>query len=122
MTVLDASAILAFLGGEAGHDQVGRVLARETCLVSAVNWSEVWQKALQHSLPLSALHALANLVDIVDVDRAQAERAASLWSEAPNLSIADRMCLALAAERRQPALTADRAKSSLAGVQIVLIR
>ena len=122
MTVLDASALLAFLNDEPGRDPVGRALAAGDCRISAANWSEIWQKARQHSLPQSALHALASLVEVVPVDRAQAEQAAELWSTASTLSLADRMCLALVVGSDEPALTADREWSSVDNANVVMIR
>ena len=122
MTVLDASALLAFLNDEPGRDPVGQALAAGDCRISAANWSEIWQKARQHSLPQSALYALASLVEIVPVDRAQAEQAAELWSAASALSLADRMCLALVVGSDEAALTADREWSLVDDANVVMIR
>lgn len=91
-------------------------------MISAANWSEVWQKALDHELPIAALEALAQLIDIVDVNRSHAERAASLWQHDQSLSLADRLCLALASERDEAAMTADRAWATTTAATITLIR
>lgn len=122
MTVLDASAVLALLGGETGKDVVGAELASGDCVMSAANWSEVWQKARHRELPFAALRALAEIVDIVPVDRSQAELAAALWSASPHLSLADRLCLALAREQGRVAMTADHAWARTDTVEVTLIR
>jgi len=122
VTVLDASAVLALLAGEPGRDRVGQELATVDCSMSAANWSEVWQKAYQHALPTPALDALGELIEIVPVERSHAERAAALWAQVSQLSLADRLCLALAAERDEVAMTADREWAGTATVKVELIR
>ena len=122
MTVLDASAVLAFLNDEPGRGAVGQRLALAECAISAVNWSEVWQKSDQYRLPATALRALSELVEIVPVDRVLAERAAALWAVASHLSLADRVCLALASERGSSAMTADRVWAEIPDIDVVLIR
>jgi PIN domain nuclease of toxin-antitoxin system len=109
-TVLDSSALLAFLQGEAGAQQVeAALLAGAVC--GAANWSEVAQKVLHHNASWElAKGALANYGLAVEaVTSADAEAAAAMWSSAPSLSLADRLCLALADRLNAPALTADRA-------------
>lgn len=123
MTVLDASALLAFLGNEPGRDPVGAALATGECLISALNWSEVCQKQVQHDLPRTALSALSELLEIVPVTRDHGEAAASLWPSARFLSIADRVCLALAIEREVVVLTCDRAWADAdIDVQLEIVR
>ena len=51
--VLDASAVLALLQGEAGADQVEPIL--DGALMSCVNLSEVLQKAEQHDVDTEGL-------------------------------------------------------------------
>lgn len=124
MTVLDASAVLAFLGDEAGRDVVSAALADGGCSISAINWSEVCQKGRQHELPEAPLVALAELVDIVEVTRADGELAAQLWSAGSQLSIADRICMAVAIRSSEPVLTCDRAWSKVAvqDLEVLLAR
>ena len=115
-SVLDASALLAFLQDEPGADLVDTVLA-DSC-ISAVNWSEVVQKALVAGVDVQGLKSdiLALGLDILDFTDQQAEIAATLWVDGKKvgLSLGDRACLALADFLGLPVLTADRAWSKLA--------
>lgn len=123
--VLDASALLAFLHDEPGGDQVTRVL--DGACVSTVNWSEVLQKALHRKV---AVHGMQQ--EFIDVGVTfesftvqQAEIAAQLWERSRpfGLSMADRACLALAIDKGQPVLTADRAWKTLdLGIRIQVLR
>ena len=113
--VLDASALLAFLHEEPGGERVSPVL--EGAHVSAVNWSEVLQKALQLDVEIDGMQQ-----EFVDVGVTfepftpeQAETAARLFTRTRGhgLSLADRACLALALEMGLPVMTADRAWARL---------
>jgi PIN domain nuclease of toxin-antitoxin system len=109
-TVLDSSALLAFLQGETGAAKVEAAL-RAGAVCGAANWSEVAQKVLRHGASWElAKGALANYgLAVEPVTGADAEAAAAMWSATPSLSLADRLCLALADRLDAPALTADRA-------------
>lgn len=115
--VLDASAILAFVQGEAGAEIVEEYL-RNGAVCSAANWSEVAQKvraaALDWSLVRALLLTYAPVVESVTLQ--DAELAARLWVRGEGLSLADRLCLALAARLSVPAVTADRAWGEGPGV------
>jgi PIN domain nuclease of toxin-antitoxin system len=108
--VLDASAVLAFLHEEPGGDRVSSVL--DGANVSAVNWSEVIQKALQKGVDVDGMQQefVALGVQFLDFTPRQAEIAAQLWTRTRGhgLSLADRACLALAIDKRLPVWTADR--------------
>jgi PIN domain nuclease of toxin-antitoxin system len=122
--VVDASALLAMLGREPGGDAVASVLS--VALVSAVNWSEVVQKARQHGVDVSGLledlEALG--VELVPFGPDEAWAAADIWHRGGRtLALADRACLATAAVRGCSALTADRAWAALdVGVDVEVIR
>lgn len=109
MKVLDASALLAFLQGEAGSDVVSAALEDGACC-SAVNWSEVAQrirsKGRNWDLSRSLLQAYE--LQVEDVTEADAERAAELWRAGSGLSLADRFCLVLAHRLGAVVLTADK--------------
>lgn len=108
--VIDASAVLAILQGEAGA-RTAAELAREA-LFSTVNFAEVLAKASDRGIEVDATVALiADLgLVIAPFDHEQAVAAARL--RAPTRyrdgSQADRACLALAQVRGLPVLTGDR--------------
>ncbi len=107
--VLDASAILAFLHGEDGAAEVEAALdSGSRC--GAANWSEVAQKVLSAGrdwdLPRALLHSYG--IRIEPVVAADAEWAARRWTRREGLSLADRLCLALAERMDADILTADR--------------
>jgi len=123
--VLDASALLAWMHDEDGAERVAAVL--DGAVVSAVNWSEVVQKLLQRGAEVEGLlEDMSELgVRIEPFTAAQADASARLWASTRNagLSLGDRACLSLAAERALPALTGDRAWAALSlHVQVDLIR
>lgn len=121
MTVLDASALLAFVLGETGADQVEAALV-EDARCGAANWSEVGQKVLMHGADWTLVQALIDgyQITVEPVTRADADWAANRWRRGEGLSLADRLCLALGARTGEPVLTADRAWSGFDGV--ILIR
>lgn len=118
MRVVDASALLAYL-----QDETGAALVEEHLLagaaVSAANWSEVAQKVLSRGLDWAVARALLDSfgMEVVPVGAEDAEGAARLWEVRPSLSLADRLCLALAARLGATALTADRAWGEGDGVE-----
>jgi ribonuclease VapC len=109
LSVLDASAILAFLQGEPGADVVEQVLESGEAVCGAGNWSEVAQKVHQRDGDWPLTRALLRSYDIViePVGIADAEAAAALWSSNSRLSLGDRLCLALADRLQTQAFTAD---------------
>lgn len=114
-TVLDASALLAWLHEEPGAKIVDDLL--NEALISSVNWAEVFQKALAHDLETKNLRQdLESLgVCIVPFSARQAEIAAELWrfTRSAGLSLGDRACLALTSELRCPVLTTDKVWNEL---------
>ena len=110
MNVFDASALLAFLQGEEGASLVEDGLqAGGAC--GTANWSEVAQKVLAHDRDWTLARALLASYNIhlepVTVD--DAEQAAGIWSQGSGLSLADRLCLALARRLDATVWTADSA-------------
>jgi ribonuclease VapC len=112
---LDASALLAYLQGEAGHEVVGKALAHaaegEPLLMSAVNWGEVayiLTKAVGTDETGRTLRTLATFpIDIVPADQKTAELAAAFKS-AGKLAYADCFAAALAQLSGAQLLTADQ--------------
>jgi len=118
MVVLDASALLAFLNGEAGADVVEEALLEGSC-VSTVNWSETAQRtrALGGDWTLARALLLSYGLDLVAVTEEDAETAAELWVRGSGLSLGDRVCLALGRRLGVTTLTADRSWGSDSGVR-----
>ncbi len=125
MIVLDASALLAFLFRETGHEKVAAHLANS--LLSTVNLSEVLGRfARDGHDPLPVLAKIdRSPIGIVAFSSEHAARAAALIPQTSHLglSMGDRACLALALSQGLPALTADRVWSKLdVGVEVTLVR
>lgn len=110
MNVFDASALLTFLQGEQGADQVEDAL-RNGGACGAANWSEIAQKIRAHgrNWDLSRSLLLSYGVQVESVTVTDAERAASRWAHGQGLSLADRLCLALGDRLDADVWTADRA-------------
>jgi len=120
MSVLDASAVLAFISGEQGADRVEDELFE--AILGAANWAEVLQKVRARGGDPVIVRALllGYGVQIEDVSATDAERAAAMWRRGSGLSLGDRLCLALAERLQMPVLTADRAWGS--SKQVIQIR
>jgi PIN domain nuclease of toxin-antitoxin system len=125
--ILDASALLCLLFDEPGADRVERALPE--ALISAANLAEVIAKLVDRGL--DGNEVLADLreldLEVVTLDRAQAEAAGLLRSAARKvrLSLGDWACLALAQQKGASTLTTDRRQSEVAGaigVTVELIR
>jgi ribonuclease VapC len=125
--VLDASALLALLRGEAGAKKVEAALA-ETCM-SVVNMAEVASHFSKLGMPDEELSAMLKPlpVTLVEADAELAWEAGRLrrLTATAGLSLGDRFCLALAKREQLPAWTSDRAWLEIAhaaGVKVVAIR
>ena len=106
--VLDASAILAFVQDEVGADVVEAALTQDA-VCGAANWSEVAQKVRSADRDWSLVRALllSYGVRVEPVTGDDAEWAARRWKHSEGLSLADRLCLALADRVDRDVLTAD---------------
>jgi ribonuclease VapC len=125
VTVLDASALLAFLFREPGHERVASVIG--DCCISTVNLSEVVGRFARdgHDAREVARRVIASGIELVPFMENHACLAAALLPRtlAHGLSLGDRACLALAIDRGTKAMTADRAWDSVdVPVPIVQIR
>ena len=118
MTVLDSSAVLAFLLGEPGADEVERVLEKGA-IVGAANWSEIAQKLRAAGRDWELSRGLLQSYDVVvePVLAVDAEVAAERWSTRSELSLGDRLCLALGDRLDAEVLTADRAWGSQGSIR-----
>lgn len=130
-SVLDASALLAYLHEEPGAMAVEEALAAGA-IMSAVNYAEVLSRlsdagedalATHHRLQEQGL--IGGLLDIVASTLDDAITMAQLraLTRSHGLSLGDRACLATALRLGRPVLTADRTWTTLnVGAAIRLIR
>jgi PIN domain nuclease of toxin-antitoxin system len=123
--VLDSSALLAIALEEPGAGSV-QAVAREAALSSA-NLAEILTVVERNGGDSEQifLDIVALGVEIVPVSTAYARMAAQIWKKYPrlNLSLGDRLCLALAFDLHADVLTSDRemAKTDL-GIHVALFR
>ncbi len=110
---------------EPGWERVVEALARAR--ISAVNWSEVAQKALAEAVDSDEkrrdLEALG--LTIVPFGLEEADLAAQLWrrTRRHGLSLGDRACLATGILAKGSVLTAERSWARLdLGIEIATIR
>ena len=127
MIVLDASALLTLLNQEKGWDVVARQVTHEAATISAINYAEVLQKAVRLDVAVERVDAEMEAVGITvtPFGRLDARLAAFFYRHRSGLSLADRVCLALARSLSSKAYTADRTWEAWAGefdVQVVVIR
>lgn len=113
MNFFDASALLSFLGGEEGANQVEAALL-EGGACGAANWSETAQKTRQRGADWNLARGLLLGYGLVvePVTAVDAEAAAQLWEPGSALSLGDRLCLAQGSRVAARIWTADRAWGS----------
>jgi PIN domain nuclease of toxin-antitoxin system len=107
---LDASALLAFLFGEDGHDEVAGVI--EGSAISSVNLAEVISRFARdgHNADQVFQQIAGSGIEIVPFHGEDAALVAALTPSTREfgLSLGDRACLALALRHGVPAMTADQ--------------
>jgi len=128
---LDASALLAYLHGEAGAERVAEAIA-EGAIISSANLAEVLTKradAGDHPAAVAAslveTGLLGGALAVVDLNFDDAVEIAKLRGSirSVGLSLGDRACLALARRYGARVLTADAAWARLdIGVRVQTIR
>jgi len=121
--VVDASVVLAWLQDEEGSEAAEPLLMEG--VIGAGNWSEVLQKTRQHGAQPGVVARLLTSfgLRVVDVTAVDGEHAAELWHRGSPLSLADRLCLALALRRGSAAATADAEwQSQPGGPELILLR
>jgi ribonuclease VapC len=124
--VLDASALLTVLNGEAGADKLTpQLLSASTS--STVNLAEVQGKLVNRGIsPRDAWEAtLSPIGEVAPFTAEHARITGSLIAQtrALGLSLGDRACLALGLALKAPVYTADRSWKNLKlGVRIHVIR
>jgi PIN domain nuclease of toxin-antitoxin system len=124
--VLDASAILAVIGGDPGAEKLTPdLLAR--AVGSAVNLSEVQAKLVSRGWPFEQAweDATSPVRQVLAFDEAQARVAGDLATQTRHLglSLGDRACLALGIALKVPVYTAEKAWKKLnVGITVHVIR
>ena len=123
--VLDASALLALLNREPGHEEVAQTIPRAA--ISAVNLSEVVAKLTEGGMPGEAiresLEGLALEVHAFGRDLAYDTGLLRTATKSRGMSLGDRACVALGQHLDLPVLTTDSAWEGLeVGVDVRLIR
>lgn len=129
LVVLDASAVIAYLQGEPGEDQVQEALRTQECIVTAANHAEIIAKSLDRGVDGLVIETILaklayKVIDITAEDGAQGGRLRATTRSA-GLSLGDRLCLAVAQRTKALVLTADRPWLKLAkgmGLKIRCIR
>lgn len=125
MAVLDASALLAFLNGEVGANEV--LLALNGAMMSSINHSEVVARLSDAGMPATSIRESIDglRIEVVSFDAYQSYAAGLLRgaTRAAGLSLGDRACLTLGRQLNLPVLTADRVWADLdLGVEVQLVR
>lgn len=130
-SVLDASALLAYLQGEPGASVVAEALVQGAA-ISTVNWAEVLSKLAERgqdpdtvATHLTEQGLLDKAILIYPLDETLARAIADLYlpTRSAGLSLGDRACLALALSLGLSALTTERAWDNLnLGVDVRRIR
>lgn len=122
--VLDSSAILAFLNGEKGGENLEPYLYGGA--VSTVNVAEVLSKLIENGHTSATAQEAFGLLQlkVVDLDYQHARVAGELRlkTRTQGLSLGDRCCLATAILMKAPAVTADSAWRKLSVCKIETIR
>ena len=125
VAVLDASAVLALIQKEHGAAQVAGYL-QGGCM-SAANYAEVLFVLARAGIEIGIAEGLiaALRIEVVPLTAEIAATAATLGATGSRygLSLGDRACLATAADRNVPVVTADRVWAELdLGVDVIAIR
>ncbi len=132
LSVLDASAVLAYLQDEKGQDRVEKAMDAGPCWLCAVNLCEVLSKLCEKGMPpQEAEAAVSDLgLETIDFDSDLAALAAfmRIRTKPIGASLGDRACLALAEQAAQSkvpptVVTAERAWAKLKWpFKVVMIR
>jgi predicted nucleic acid-binding protein len=114
--VLDSYSVISYIEAEAGKDMMIELFrsARDsgkTCLLSVVNWGEVYYITLREAGQQRAdevAHVIATLpIHIVEADLELAKQAA-IFKASKKMSYADCFAAALAKHRRVELVTGDK--------------
>ncbi len=123
--VFDASAILALLYRESGHEKIERLL--DGGFVSSVNLAEVATKLHEDGHAPGEVEESIAVLALTVIPLTEALALAAAWlrnsTRKAGLSLGDRACLATAADLGRPVVTTDRVWKKLElGLEIRVIR
>ncbi len=127
-SVLDASALLAYLQDEPGADRVTQALI-VGCAISAANWAEVLSKLIDAGQDPESVTArmveqglLHTALEVRNLDESAAREVARLrpLTKGAGLSLGDRACLALGCFLGLPVLTTDRVWKEIENLDVVV--
>jgi PIN domain nuclease of toxin-antitoxin system len=108
--ILDASALLALLNQEEGHQKVAKHLP--DAMMSTVNVSEVATVLVSTGIPVEEVEELIDsLISHIEIFNSKQAYISALLREQTKkqgLSFGDRACLSLAMIKKIPVLTADK--------------
>lgn len=126
-SVVDASALLAYLFDEPGAEIVAELLDAGIALISSVNYAETVSKLTDKKMPEEVVKVtMENLgLEVVSYDEQQAMLTGLFRKNCLSygLSLGDRACFALAKVSGFPVMTADRVWQKIPlGVEVTLIR
>lgn len=129
--VPDASALLAYVQGEAGREIVGAAIV-SGAVINAVNYAEVLTRlthdgadAASTDRRLRRQGLAGELLDVVPLREDDAAAIARLrtLTRRQGISLGDRACLATGLRRGRPVITADRGWATVdVGMPIHIIR
>lgn len=123
-TVIDASTLLAYLQGERGAEAAGEYC--QNAIISAVNLSEVFQKAMRQNTYVLVQSIIQQVsIEVVPFSSGHAAATAELHEPTigKNISLADRACMALGKLMQLPVVTADHGWQELdIDVELVFFR
>ncbi len=112
VTILDASAVLAFLQGEPGDEIVRLALQSDHCMVTAANQAEIIAKILDRGADAQAIKKVIDQLGFTVIDVTAKDGECAGWMRAPTrmigLGLGDRLCLAVAQRLKAVVITADR--------------
>jgi PIN domain nuclease of toxin-antitoxin system len=127
-SILDSSALLAYLRSEPGYEVVDNAIEKGAA-ISAINFSEVAAVMIRDGQkPATVKSQLSGLeLSVLPLEEDVAFGAAELviLTKPYGLSLGDRICFAMAKSLKVPTITADKPWAKIAkeiGVDIKLIR
>jgi ribonuclease VapC len=109
VNIIDASAILAYLQQEKGHDIVEAALDAYPSWVTTVNYCEVLGKLCEKGMPADEAQGAINDLGLIaldfDIELARQAAVMRVRTKPIGASLGDRACLALAQQTTETEIT-----------------